>query len=265
MQQERARRRRWPWVVAGVLLAVLGIAAVAVVERVPEAGLQHRDHRPDRRAGRRPAREGEPGAQRPGDRLGHPRGRQQRRRRRLPRPGRHHHGRAPVGGQHLGGGREHPARLDGPDARLRGAGRTDRPRRAAPVQRRLPDRRAGVRAAHGRVPDRPAHRPLRRRGLRRVRRHGRCGRRGHRLHPRAHQRPELEDLLRDRLPDPRRQEGAGLRAGAQGRRRRQRVGHRPDRAPTGIPHLVDPEGDLQRRAVQPDRALRLPRRGHQVR
>jgi LCP family protein required for cell wall assembly len=30
MQQERARRRRWPWVVAGVLLAVLGITAVAV-------------------------------------------------------------------------------------------------------------------------------------------------------------------------------------------------------------------------------------------
>ncbi len=30
MQQERARRRRWPWVVAGVLLALLGIAAVAV-------------------------------------------------------------------------------------------------------------------------------------------------------------------------------------------------------------------------------------------
>ena len=30
MQQERARRRRWPWVVAGVLLALLGVAAVAV-------------------------------------------------------------------------------------------------------------------------------------------------------------------------------------------------------------------------------------------
>jgi LCP family protein required for cell wall assembly len=30
MQQERTRRRRWPWVVAGVLLAVLGITAVAV-------------------------------------------------------------------------------------------------------------------------------------------------------------------------------------------------------------------------------------------
>ena len=29
MQQERVRRRRWPWVVAGVLLALLGIAAVA--------------------------------------------------------------------------------------------------------------------------------------------------------------------------------------------------------------------------------------------
>lgn len=30
MQQERARRRRWPWVVAVVLLGILGIAAIAV-------------------------------------------------------------------------------------------------------------------------------------------------------------------------------------------------------------------------------------------
>jgi LCP family protein required for cell wall assembly len=30
MQQERARRRRWPWVVGAVLLGILGIAAIAV-------------------------------------------------------------------------------------------------------------------------------------------------------------------------------------------------------------------------------------------
>ena len=134
--------------------------------------------------GRRPV-----AAEHPAHRLGHPRGRQRlRRRRRRCRALRHHDAAAHLGRPAERPGGEHPARLDGADAVVQDLQRRHEQRRAAAVQRGLLDRRCVLRAPHRRAADRHPHRPLRRRGLRRLPRHGQGPRRREGLPARGGQR-----------------------------------------------------------------------------
>ena len=150
-------------------------------------------------------RRGPEGAdQHPGHGLGQPR----RRRRQHRRPDRrrralgHHDPAAPLGRPAARLRRQHPARLAGRPPRVQRT-RTATPSPAArrrDVERGVRRRRPGlhdaaVRAAHRRPP-----RPLRRRRLRGLPRHGRRDRRRRGVHPRGHRRPGARHHTSRRAP-----------------------------------------------------------------
>ena len=101
-------------------------------------------------------------------------------------------------------GREHPPGLDGGDAVVQDDERRHEQRGPAAVQRGVLPRRGLLRAPYRRAAHRHPDRPLRRRRLPRVPRHGQGARRGEGLPPRGGQRHRRQHLAPGRLRHPER-------------------------------------------------------------